>query len=168
MKRTFQIIARCSLTEYQIHGQISVFRAWLVSFMHTFQVISRVSCTESQSLVEFSSIKVGCICVGLTFQHVARFQLAFYVSWRILFGPSGMHFNKAHFPWYSKVFTYRTSVFWRPRCVPNETRYWCLLFQFLLSESHNRSASSSFQLGLACLERTFQDIARFRARNSNS
>lgn len=168
IKRTFQIIARCSLTEYQILGKISVFRAWLVSFMHTAQVTPRVSCTESQSLVEFSSIKVGCICMGLTFQHIARFQLGFYVSWRILFGPSGMRFNQAYFPWYSKVFTYRTSVFWRPRCVPNETRYWCQLFQCLLSESHYRSASSSFQLGLTCLKRTFQDIARFRARNSNS
>lgn len=46
--------------------------------------------------------------------------------------------------------------------------YFSRYSKFLLSESHYRCESSSFQLGLACLKRTFQDIARFRARNFNS
>lgn len=129
IKHTFQIIARCSRTEYQFLGKISVFHAWLVCFMHTFQVIPRVSCTQSQSLVELSSRKVGCICIELILQDIARFQHGFSVSWRILFGPSGMRFHQAYFPLYSKVFTYRISVFWRPLCVPNEMCYWCLLFK---------------------------------------
>lgn len=102
---------------------------WLICFMHTFHVIPRVSCTQSQSLVEFSSIKVGCICIELIFQDIARFQHGFSVWWRILFGPRGMRFNQAYFPWYGKVFTYRISVFWRPLRVPHETHYWCLLFK---------------------------------------
>lgn len=129
IKHTFQIIARCSRTECQFLGKISVFHAWLVCFMHTFHVIPRVSCTQSQSLVEFSSIKVGCICIELIFQDIARFQHGFSVWWRILFGPRGMRFNQAYFPWYGKVFTYRISVFWRPLRVPHETHYWCLLFK---------------------------------------
>lgn len=142
----------------------SVFHAWVISFMHTFHVTPRVSCTQSQSLVEFSSIKVGCICIELIFQDIARFQHGFSVWWRILFGPSTFH-DIARYSHTESQYFGDLSVFQRRRALD---AYFSRYSKFLLSESHYRCESSSFQLGLACFRRTFPDTARFRAQNFNS